>query len=165
MRFVSGPAASATATGVPNARRPSLVRSCGPRKGRVIPAKVLEDQPLDIRPRPSGSSVAVDATSWPPRRDHGQDRAPPGNEISLRASFKTRRVSQARRYDARWLGSQNVRGWIGRCRREGVRRTLLRRSSSFPLYRFAGRRNRDGRPESLHPPVNGGRAEGYRHEA
>ena len=84
-------------------------------------ARERDKRPFNVWTRPKCSAVSCIAVARPTRRRHGSDRPPSGQEISLRATFKTRRVSQARGRWPRWRRRANVRCQVGECRHQSLR--------------------------------------------
>ena len=74
-----------------------------------------DKRPFNVRTRSKGSVVPCVAVARPTGCSDGSDRPTSGYAISLRAAFKTRRVSQARGSYPRRRRRANVRCQVGDC--------------------------------------------------
>ena len=74
-----------------------------------------DKKPFNVWTRSKSSAISFIAVVRPTGRCNGSDRAASGSAISLRATFKTCRVSQARGRYPRWRRRANVRCQVGKC--------------------------------------------------
>ncbi len=78
-----------------------------------------DKRPFNVWTGSKGSAFPCIAVARPTGRRDGSDRPASGHAISLRATFKTRRVSQARGSYPRRRRRANVRCHLGECQYQG----------------------------------------------